>query len=49
VSDITRKSYAQLTTFPQRYSVHIQPVDALRGTIDRNRKTEKKELCQHIP
>jgi hypothetical protein len=27
----------------------IQPVDALRGTIDRNRKTEKKELCQHIP
>jgi hypothetical protein len=27
----------------------LQPVDALRGTIDRNRKTEKKELCQHIP
>jgi hypothetical protein len=32
-----------------RVAIQVQPVDALRGTIDRNRKTEKKELCQHIP
>ena len=30
-------------------SIRIQPVEALRGTMDRNRKAGKKELCQHIP
>ncbi len=27
----------------------LQPVEALRGTMERNRKVGKKELCQHIP